>query len=394
MVELNERQKQIINKYTPQFVDFLNTAEGIEGKKDREQRRSFFKKVLSKENASDLSKDDFGRIIEKMWASDVWGDKDYYVNKLLSDNGLPKLRSELKELLYGSHPLDKRFDRFNKSVKGLGPSSITEILTFVFPSKCGMWTKSHKSVLPFLKMKTLLPDRVYKYPINGGEYLKCNEVLRLAKDELDQRSGLESVDFVDTDFFMWFVFSEVMKFGKAVPQITEKEEVEFPIVEEMKTEELTHWDVMGILTELGNLLGFETYVADPSRRHQGKTLGEIATLREIPGFTFQDTLDIVRNIDVIWFKGGEYPEHCFEVEHTTNIRDGLLRLYQISGLKGVNFFIIAPFENTQKFQKEVARKPFKEIKDRYTFRSYKELVRWFAEAKTYHKLKNDFLGLS
>jgi len=392
MLELNERQRQIVSRYASQFIAFLETDKGREWKKEREDRKGFFKEVLSKEKVIDLSEDGFGRVIKSLWASDVWGNKGYYVGKLLSDNGLSKLSSEIEELLYGSEPLEKRYDRFNKNIKGLGPSSITEILAFVFPDKCGMWTKSHKSVLPFFKMKTLLPDRVYKYPINGKEYLKCNEVLELVKNELSLKSQLKGVDFIDTDFFMWFVFSEVMKFGKAEPFVAEREEI-VPTTEEIETDELTHWDVMGILAQLGSLLGFETYVADPSRKYKDKTLGEIATLKEIPGFTYQDTLDVVKNIDVIWFKG-EYPEHCFEIEHTTNIRDGLLRLYQISPLKGIKFFVVAPSENIRKFQKEVARMPFREIKDRYNFRSYKELVRWFREAKTYHKLEKDFLGLS
>lgn len=391
MVELTERQKEIVSNYANQFIAFLKTSDGLEGQKERKEKRAFLKRVLSKENLNVLTKDKFGKVIKSLWASDFWGNKEYLVNKIFSDNGLPKLRSELEELLYGNNPLDTRYDRFRRNIKGLGPSSITEILAFVLSDKCGLWTKSPKNVLPFLGMKTLLPDRVYKYSINGRDYVKCNEVLGLIKNEVSLQSELKDVDFIDVDFFMWFVFSEVME-RQAKSLLIVKEEMKPPISEEIKIAELTHWDVMGILVELGNLLGFDTYVADPSRKYKNNTLGQVATLREIPGFTYQDTLDIVKNIDVIWFKG-EYPEHCFEVEHTTNIRDGLLRLYQVSPLRGIKFFIIAPSENAHKFKKEVARRPFKEIKNRYNFRSYRELIKWFEEAKIYHKLERGFLGL-
>ena len=311
MVELTKRQREIVSRYANQFMAFLKTSEGLEGQKERKERTIFFKKVLSKENLKVLTENDFGKVIRTLWASEVWGNKEYLVNKLLSDNGLPKLKSELEELLYGSDPLDKRYDRFKRNIKGLGPASMTEILAFVLPDRCGMWTKSPKSVLPFLGMKALLPDRVYKYPINGREYIKCNEVLGLIKNELGLQSELKDVDFLDVNYFLWFVFSEVMDFQVKPPLI--EREVTIPIGEPLEIAELTHWDVMGILVDLGNLLGFDTYVADPSRKYRDKTLGQIATLREIPGFTYQDTLDIVKNIDVIWFKG-EYPEHCFEVE--------------------------------------------------------------------------------
>jgi len=72
---------------------------------------------LSKENLKILTENGFGKVIKTLWASEIWGNKEYLVNKLLSDNGLPKLRSELDELLYGSDPLDKRYDRFKRNVK-------------------------------------------------------------------------------------------------------------------------------------------------------------------------------------------------------------------------------------------------------------------------------------
>jgi len=110
-------------------------------------------------------------------------------------------------------------------------------------------------------------------------------------------------------------------------------------------------------------------VADPSKIYQGKPLGDIATLKEIPKFTYPATLDIAKKIDVIWFKN-DYPEFCFEVEHTTNVTEGLLRLYQISPLRGVKFFIIAPLQLLSKFEKDISKRPFREIKDRYIFKSY------------------------
>ena len=163
-----------------------------------------------------------------------------------------------------------------------------------------------------------------------------------------------------------------------------KKETEF-IDEEI----ITHNDIEGILLSLGNLLGFETYTPDKSRKYNDVTLGEISTLKDIPHFTYPRILNIVKDVDVIWFKEG-YPNYCFEVEHTTNITEGLLRLYQISGIPS-KFFIIAPSSRISKFEREIMKDPFFKIQNRYSFRSYDNLLKFYKIAKEYYDQKKNFL---
>lgn len=149
---------------------------------------------------------------------------------------------------------------------------------------------------------------------------------------------------------------------------------------------------MAILIELGNMLGYVTYTADPSRKSDiiGKTLNEIALLKEIPPFTYKKLLDTVKNVDVIWFKD-EFPAYCFEVEHTTGVTMGLLRLYQIRNFTNALFFVVAPSGIISRFQTEILKDPFHKIKKRYAFRSYNDLVEFYEEAKRYHYLKEKFI---
>ncbi len=150
---------------------------------------------------------------------------------------------------------------------------------------------------------------------------------------------------------------------------------------------------MAILFELGNLLGFATYTADSSRKSDiiVKSLADIALLKEIPQFRYQRHLDMVKNVDVIWFKD-DFSAYCFEVEHTTGVTMGLLRLYQIRNFTNARFLVIAPSEIISRFQNEITKDPFYEIKNRYVFKSYEELIELFEEAKKYHELKNKFIG--
>ncbi|MCJ7446540.1 MAG: hypothetical protein MUO72_02490 [Bacteroidales bacterium] len=43
-----------------------------------------------------------------------------------------------------------------------------------------------------------------------------------------------------------------------------------------------HWEAVYYITQIGKLLGYKTYVADPSREAFGKKLGDIADLSEVP----------------------------------------------------------------------------------------------------------------
>ena len=110
----------------------------------------------------------------------------------------------------------------------------------------------------------------------------------------------------------------------------------------------------------------------------------------MPAFTYKRLLDTFKNVDVIWFKEG-FPAYCFEVEHTTGVTSGLLRLFQISSFASASFYIVAPSNTFTKFKTEVSKDPFYKIKERYNFRSYDELIEFYTEAKVYHQLKKGFL---
>jgi len=391
MDELTDEQKENIKQYIGNFKEFIKTSKGLEWEKDRKYKTELIQTLLSKEHVLSLSEAEFDKIIKALWATDFWSNKDYLVRKLLKDNMLQRLREELKELIFGAEPLEERFDRFKSSVKGLGPSSITEILLFSSPTSYCLWNDKPKNVLPFLKIK-LLPEKVYKHQIDGNDYAKCNAVLSLVKNELN-KSGFENADFVDVDFFLAFVFYEVLE-KQPKPEPEEKickshlPRIEMPNLEPDK---MVHSDVQGILLELGKILGYDTYVADPSKTCRGETLGNLATLKEIPQFTYQRLLDTVKNIDVIWFEE-EFPKFCFEIEHTTGVTMGLLRLYQIRKITDAKFFVIAPEDIISKFQTEISKDPFHQIRDRYVFRSYNQLSEVFKCALTYHAFKNKFFN--
>jgi len=395
LATLTPDQKAKVGQYVSGFKEFMGTSEGMEWDTDRKQRREHFSKKFSEEQIDHLTEEEFKDVLKSLWANAMWVRKDVKANKVVQDNGIERIRKEFKELLYGANPLHERYDRFRSMIKGLGISSISEMLVFVSSDRYCLWNRTPINVLPFLGMKSLLPNKVWNtWSVDGEGYEKCNEVLSQIKNELEGH-GFTHIDFVDADFFLYYILDKVMPIEEEKQAEKLKEEAkiakEVTLPEKLMTIS-THEEAEGLLLEVGNLLGFDTYVSsrDRSKPYKDKTLGEIATLQEIPEFTFRSTLEIVREIDVIWFRPEGYPECCFEVEHTTNVRDGLLRLFQISPLRGIKFFIIAPSETFSKFQTEISRMPFTRIRDRYNFKSYQELLSFSNTAMKYHNQKRNF----
>jgi len=386
--ELSREQIEILRRYADEFKGWLKTPDGQESVKEHRDHEKYFKEKLSPENLDKMTSDEFREGYKTLWASNIWGNKDWYVdNKLLEPNGLETIKRELKKLLHGQGEIDARYDEFRKNVKGFGPSSISEILHFVFPDKYCLWNEKPKSVLPFLGL-TLLPERFFKYQItSGSEYLQCINVLKVIKNALKDYS---IIDFIDLDIFFWHIYDDVMP---AKPREVVKEAKVVTVLKPMKVQISDHDGAEYYILELGKMLGFLTYVAarDQTKTFNKRRLGDVALLKEIPPFAGERDLNSAREIDVIWFGEDENPKYCFEVEHTMDILRSLNRLAQLQHIYA-KFFIVAPEERRSKFEIEMQKYPYRRMRDRYRFISYDELASLFETTQPFHELKTKLLG--
>lgn len=160
-----------------------------------------------------------------------------------------------------------------------------------------------------------------------------------------------------------------------------------------KSVKLTHYDLQAKIVLIGSYLGFRTCVAETDKGRNtifGKTLGELCSESKIPAGSIPSlSEDTIKYVDVIWFDDEGYPTHAFEVEHTTDITKGLLRLYQIHKLK-IKMFIIS--EQKEKFNKEIQKRPFIQIKEEFLFKNYDELDEFFESVKEFTKVHKKFLS--
>jgi len=238
-----------LKKFINLFKGYSKTKEFEEDMVDRKEREIFFSKLKWQE-AQELDEFLFGEIISKLWASGIWTNKDYLVKKIISQNGIEKLRFELWNLLFASTDIAQRYDNFMKEIKGLGPASITELLCLINPKSYGIWNDKARKALKILGFEKTLP--LNKYKISGEEYKKFNEILKQISYKLEA-NGFKDVNLLFVDYFLY----EVWKRG----------ELEKPIKEISKTEEdFDHEEIVDQLIKIGEDLGFEA----ESKKRVGK----------------------------------------------------------------------------------------------------------------------------
>lgn len=161
-------------------------------------------------------------------------------------------------------------------------------------------------------------------------------------------------------------------------------------LEEQTKAGYSHSLLQGMLIELGNMLGYDTYSADQSPSYRDTTVGELATLDTLSDFTSKRILSTVKQIDVIWIDD-EFPVCCFEIEHSTDVTKGLLRMHQLIRFQS-QFFIVAAEETRRKFETETSKSPFYQSRERYYFRSYEEVEALYTLTKQFVSSRDEFLN--
>lgn len=132
----------------------------------------------------------------------------------------------------------------------------------------------------------------------------------------------------------------------------------------------THTEIQAWLRDLGRALGYEVWIAsnDRGRIHNGSALATgcvdclPGSIERTPG------VDSIRLIDVLWLdKERTRVMAAFEVEHTTSIYSGIVRMLDLalsSNLHAADgLFLVAPDEREAEVRAQLRRPAFSRVSD-------------------------------
>lgn len=245
----------------------------------------------------------------------------------------------------------------SQKIKGLGPAS-ANILYFLHP--------------------TLFPP--FNTAIVNGFNLLFNEKLKLGSWEVylemrekllfenEQHRNHLSKDLGALAGLLFEIGSNRMIIEKNALDFLnkEKEKIEkaktrrIKEVKEDENEENTHSEMQYHLARLGDSLGYKVWIArnDHKREWAGQKLGEYS-VKNLNIFNFPPAVaDTISLIDVLWLGQDEKVIAGFEVEKSTSIYSGILRLTDLSLSihdDSCRFYLVAPDKREKEIKAQLLR---------------------------------------
>lgn len=132
----------------------------------------------------------------------------------------------------------------------------------------------------------------------------------------------------------------------------------------------THTEIQVWLRDLGRALGFDVWIAANDRARDTGTgkLGD-GCLEVLPEpIASAPGADAIRLIDVLWLERGQpRVAAAFEVEHTTSIYSGIIRLLDLAlgapGQATRGLFLVAPDDREDEVRAQLMRPAFRRVRD-------------------------------
>ncbi len=142
--------------------------------------------------------------------------------------------------------------------------------------------------------------------------------------------------------------------------------------------EQTHSYYQGLLVSIGNLRGFATFVPnqDRNKRFVNEPLGEMRSLQELPIFSHDFLVKRSGTVDAVWFNARQMPNSFFEVEHSTDIQNSLLKFHDLQDFYA-RMVIVADEHRRAEFEQKIRLSALDAIKSRVNFLGYSLLVKQY-----------------
>jgi hypothetical protein len=236
IIKLTPQQKKAAELHLVRFKTYLTSEEYLSDQRERASRVAFFHEELPA-RLPELSEADVTELVTMLWATSMWGNKQYHAQQIITENGIDKLREELAKLLDASQSPGKRYERFVSRVKHFGPAAVTEMLTYASPERCGIWNNRARQAINILGLSDLVNPK--KYRLSTKEYNTFNAVLRAIAEQM-RRVGVAEPDLLLVDYFLYDVAANP---GEEPPP---------------PPESFDHDEIRDLVQSIGVMLGFDS----------------------------------------------------------------------------------------------------------------------------------------
>lgn len=244
-IKLNDEHRNLLEREIAEFKEALSMPEYQTELKVRQKRIKYYQEDFP-QRLTQLSESDVLEMVSNLWAAEFWFNKNAYAEKIISANGgINEVREKLVKFFSFEDP-EKAYEWALKTIKHLGSAAITEILSYRFPNRCGIWNEKVRIALPILKLDNLIDAK--KTLLSLEEYIRFNNLAREIANILEEK-GFENANLLLVDLF-FFKVSKKKKTGHK------------PYVEDGE-ESFDHDEIKELLAEIGNQLGFETKTEVP-----------------------------------------------------------------------------------------------------------------------------------
>jgi type II restriction enzyme len=289
--------------------------------------------------------------------------------------------SQEQHMLAAIHRLDQR------KIKGLGPAA-ANLLYFVHPTMAPPFNTAIVKGFNAITGAKVKLGSWSDYLVMRERILKSNDANRvLLSNDLGAIAGflfdigtgrydavLQSAPPIDSERWQ----ADLANFRKAASQRAVAETTRDG--DDLRS----HAQMQGLLRDLGFDLGFEVWIAsnDQCRAYGNGNLGTGCVPRLPPSIQQITAGEAVRLIDVPWLERGTHaPVAAFEVEHSTSIYSGIVRMldlamgFQESG-RNIGLFLVAPDKRADEVKAQLRRPAFSQVQQSaFFYVPYGELLR-------------------
>jgi len=154
-----------------------------------------------------------------------------------------------------------------------------------------------------------------------------------------------------------------------------------------------HAYYQGLLLEMGKMRHLDTFVPDQDRHKQflnQAELGDLRTIQVMPEYSYPQLVKRSSTIDVIWFNDRHMPHSFFEVEHSTDIQNSLLKFNDLQDF-AARMVIVADEKRHNEFVSKMGYAAFRQLANnkRVAFLSYESLGKQYEQE--FEKQKFEFV---